>query len=90
MKHEHDTEHHIEVTYPGIVSEVMEYIIERKKKDPECALLDLISDYCLYSGNSVELVGDAIASDIYFKSFIEKDCQHHNIIRSENKKAEDW
>jgi hypothetical protein len=78
------TEHNIEETYPQVVSEVMEYIIDRKKRDEGAALLDLIHDYCIRSGNSLELVGDAIASDVYFKSFIEKDCEVHNIIRTQN------
>ena len=79
----------VEKTYPKIVSEVMEYIIE-KKKDSSVAMIDLIHDYCIQSGNSIEHVGDAIQNDVYFKSFIESDCINHNIIRSDKKKIGEW
>jgi hypothetical protein len=66
--------------YPFLVNEVMMYISEIKEEDPSLSLIDIIFNYCFKFNLDVELVGDAISSDVYFKSFIEADCQHHNII----------
>jgi hypothetical protein len=68
--------------YPFLVNEVMKYISEMKVEDPSLSLIDIIFNYCFKFNLDVELVGDAINSDVYFKSFIEKDCQHHNVIRN--------
>lgn len=75
--------HYGESEYPFLVNEVMQHINEVKKTDPKAALLDIIYDFCFKEGIDVELVGDAISSDVYFKSFIEKDCQLHKIFPSE-------
>lgn len=75
--------YYTEEEYPFLVNEVMQHINNIKKDDPTAALLDIIYDYCFKNDLEVELVGDAIASDVYFKSFIEKDCQMRNIIQSD-------
>lgn len=59
--------------YPEIVNAVMLYIIDHKKIDETIGMIDLISDFCLKKNVPIELVGDAIASDLYFKQFIETD-----------------
>lgn len=69
--------------YPFLVNEIMQHITEIKLEEPNSSLLDIIYDYCFKNGIDVELVGDAISSDVYFKSFIEKDCQLHKIIKSD-------
>jgi len=51
----------------------MLYIIDHKKIDETIGMIDLISDFCLKKNVPIELVGDAIASDLYFKQFIETD-----------------
>jgi hypothetical protein len=77
--------------YPFLVNEVMKHISAIKKDDPTIALLDIIYDYCFKNGIAVELVGDAIASDVYFKSFIEKDCQLHRILPGlEEQSLDEW
>ena len=78
----------IEDNYPFIVSEVMDYIIAKKQTNKNIPLLELIADYCIKEQIPIELVGDAIQNDVYFKSLIEKDCEHYSIIKSE--KAEMW
>jgi hypothetical protein len=83
----------IDQTYPFIVQNVMKHI-EMVKKTPEgkdTALIDIIYDYCFKAGLDVELVGDAISSDVYFKSFIKKDCEVHRIFKSDiAAELEDW
>lgn len=84
----------LEENYPFIVQEVMKHI-EAVKKTPDgkdVPLIDIIYDYCFRKRIDVELVGDAISSDVYFKSFIEKDCQVHRIFRPINDQVqlEEW
>jgi hypothetical protein len=84
----------IDQNYPFIVQEVMKHI-EAIKKIPEgrdTPLIDIIFDYCFKNSIDVEIVGDAIASDVYFKSFIEKDCELHRIFRpdADQVQLEDW
>ena len=67
--------------YPFIVQAVMKYIDEVKSQGSDAALIDIITDFCFKNNLEVELVGDAISSDVYFKSFIEKDCQLHRYFR---------
>jgi len=83
-------EQQIHELYPSIVGAVMEYILQQKERSPDTPLLDIIADFCVKKKCPVEVVGDAIASDTYFKSFIETDCEFHNIIRSKKKKLDDW
>jgi len=65
--------------YPILVNEVMTYVIERKEKNRQAPILELISDFCLKFDYPLVLVGDAISEDFYFKSLIESDCAFHNI-----------
>jgi len=77
-------------SYPFIVNNVMKYIIIKKESSPNASLIELINDYCIKKQVPVELVGDAIASDVYFTSFIESDCKFNNIIGSEHKSSDLW
>lgn len=83
----------LEKSYPFIVEEVLKHI-ETIKKTPQgknSALLDIIYDYCFKRGIDVEVVGDAISSDVYFKSFIQKDCEMHRILKSDvSTELESW
>lgn len=78
----------IEDIYPFLVHDIMKYIEMNKNNDRNISLMDIMLDYSVKKDVSVEMIGDAIASDEYFKSFIEKDCEMHRIILSE--KQEDW
>ena len=71
---------YVEEEYPFLMNEIMEYINEIKSEDSSVALIDIIFDFCLKRGMDVELVGDAISNDVYFKSFLEKDCQLHRVL----------
>ena len=67
----------LEDSYPCIIGDLMVYIERIKKLDKSSALLDIIMDYSIKNGFEPELVGDAIANDVYLKSFVEKDCRAH-------------
>jgi hypothetical protein len=79
-----------EEQYPFLVNEIMKHIEEVKKDDQDIALIDIIFDYAFRNGIDVELVGDAISTDVYFKSFIEKDCELHRIFKTNNNQMQDW
>lgn len=80
----------IEKAYPLIVKEVMKHIEEVKKTDTESSLFDIILDFCFKNEMQVELVGDAIASDVYFKSFIEKECSTQGLLKKRETEMEKW
>lgn len=75
--------------YPFMVNDILNYICEIKSNGEEIALIDIIMEYAFKNDINVEAVGDAISSDEYLKSFIEKDCELYRIIRTENQN-EDW
>lgn len=76
--------------YPFLINDVMKYIEYVKKSGSKVALLDIIMDYSLKHDISVEMIGDAISSDEYFKSFIEKDCELHKMILTKNDTMDEW
>jgi hypothetical protein len=75
--------------YPFLVNDVMEYIVHVKNNGEDLNLVEIITDYSFKYNIDVETIGDAISSDVYFKSFIEKDCELHKIFKTENTN-EDW
>lgn len=89
---DHGGEAITEDQYPFLVNDIIAYIDEIKKKEKNSALIDIIMDYAFKNGIDVEAVGDAISGDVYFKSFIEKDCQLRRIFRSPNDQArlDEW
>lgn len=78
----------IEDVYPFLVNDIMKYIELTKSNDRYISLMDIMLDYSMKKDISVEMIGDAIASDEYFKSFIEKDCEMHRILLTE--KRDEW
>lgn len=68
----------IDEKYAIIVNDILQYIEKIKSKDKNAALIDIIMDFSLKKDISVDVIGDAIANDIYFKSFIEKDLNFHD------------
>lgn len=63
---------------------LIKYIEKTKKTEKGLSLVDIILDFCNKFDIEIELIGDAISSDNYFKSFIESDCKLHKIFKSEN------
>lgn len=74
LKNEND----YESFYPYLINDIMSYIerikmVKGQKVTP--SLTEIIMDYSLKKDIPIEMIGDAIASDEYFKSFIMKDCE---------------
>jgi len=80
----------IESSYPIILREVMLHIEKIKKTDSESSLFDIIIDFCFKNELQVELVGDAIQSDSYFKAFIEKECAVNGLLKLKEREMEKW
>ncbi len=64
--------------YPTILNELLNYIIKIKQNDKEISIMDLILEYSMRNSLELELIGDAISTDEYFKNIIEKDLEFHN------------
>lgn len=64
--------------YPTMLNELLNYIIKIKQNDKETSIMDLILEYSMRNSLDLELVGDAISTDEYFKNIIEKDLEFHN------------
>lgn len=73
----------IEDTYPLLVTEIMAYIEKVKAKEKDTSLIDIIADFGRRNAIEMDLIGDAISSDVYFKSFIQKDCELHRYFKSD-------
>lgn len=69
----------LDKVYPYLVNDVLKYIEKIKQIDKTVAIIDIIMDYSRHNDIDYEMIGDAIASDVYLKSFIEKDCQVNHI-----------
>ena len=78
--------------YPFIVNDVLKHIEKVKQTTSDVSLVDIIFDYSFKNNIDPELVGDAISDDVYFKSFIEKDCKMRKIIIDEkdNEELGEW
>lgn len=83
-----------EEEYPFLVRDLLEYI--EKVKSEEVAspgqgssIIEIIMDYAFKNNIDVESVGDAVASDDHFKSFIESDCLFRGVF-GETSLVEDW
>ena len=75
--------------YNILIRDIINFINDIKEKDHELSLVDIILEFCFKYDVDIELIGDAISTDAYFKSFIEKDCELHKIFKS-NITSLDW
>lgn len=73
-----------EGNYALLIRNILEYIGRVKSKNPDAAIVEIIMDYAFKENLDIETVGDAIASDEYFKSFIEADTTFREI------EADEW
>lgn len=74
--------------YPMLLNELLKYLTEKKEQDKDISLLDLIMEYSMRKSLDLDLIGDAISTDIYLKNLIEKDLEYHNFITNKNKDLE--
>jgi len=77
------------IEYPILVNSLLKYIIDKKEKDRETSIMDLILEYSMRNSMDIELIGDAISTDEYFKGIIEKDLEIHNY-SSTKRVNDDW
>lgn len=74
--------------YPMLLNELLKYLTEKKEQDKDISLLDLIMEYSMRNSVDLDLIGDAISTDVYLKNLIEKDLEYHNFITNKNKDLE--
>ena len=76
--------------YHIVVNKLLKFLIDEKKNviNKNIPLLDLIYDFCLKNGLSINFVGDAIQNDFYLKKLVEEDCIYHKIIKDTESKGE--
>ena len=74
-----------ESTYPKIINDLLRYIELNRLDEP---LVETIVQYSFDKKIDLMLIGDAIKDDEYFKMYIERDSEHHNLLKSD--KQEDW
>jgi hypothetical protein len=75
--------------YPVLLNKILKYIIKVKEFDKETSMLDLILEYSMRNSLDIELVGDAISTDDYFKNILQKDLEINNY-GTEKKVNYDW
>lgn len=76
-------------TYPILLNTLLKYITNIKEQDKQISIMDLILEYSMRNSLDIELIGDAISTDEYFKNILAKDLEltNYNTIKKENN---DW
>lgn len=75
--------------YPILLNKLLKYIIKVKEVDKEISIMDLLLEYSMRNSLDLELIGDAISTDEYFKNIVQKDMEVNNYT-SEKKVNYDW
>jgi len=70
--------------YPFLINDILKYIDHMKKIDNSIPLFDIIIEYAFKYEIDIDLIGDAISNDVYFKSFIEKDCKVSGLLKDKS------
>lgn len=75
--------------YPVLLNTLLKYIISIKESDKETSIMDLILEYSSRNSLDIELIGDAISTDEYFKGILTRDLEmnNYNTVKKEN---HDW
>ena len=75
--------------YPVLINTLLKYIINIKEKDKETSIMDLILEFSMRNSLDIELIGDAISTDEYFKNILTKDLEmtNYNSVKAQNN---DW
>lgn len=75
--------------YPVLINTLLKYIISIKEKDKETSIMDLILEFSMRNSLDIELIGDAISTDEYFKNILTKDLEmtNYNSVKAQNN---DW
>lgn len=75
--------------YPVLLNTLLKYIISIKEADKEISIMDLIIEYSTRNALDLEMVGDAISTDEYFKGIVQKDLELNNY-NTDKKQNTDW
>ena len=62
-----------DTVYAKIVNDVLKFVLKEKTRDSSLPIVDLITSYCFKKNLEIEMVGDAISQDFYFKQLIDRD-----------------
>ena len=62
-----------DTVYAKIFNDVLKFVLKEKTKDKTLPIVDLIASYCFKKNLEIEMVGDAISQDFYFKQLIDRD-----------------
>lgn len=73
----------IEEQYAILINNIMKHIEYVKTSKSKDTLIDIVEDYAFKNGIEINFIADAINSDVYFKSFIQKDCEFHKVLETE-------
>lgn len=82
----------IEESYPKILSDLLKFIdyLKSKDKDKILSIVDIIIEFSDKYDLDVDLVGEAIGTDEFFKAYVKKDCELRNIIPTDKKQMQEW
>lgn len=65
--------------YARITNDVLKFVMREKSKNSSLSIVELITSFCFVKNLEIELVGDAISQDFYFKQLIETDLKSKTI-----------
>lgn len=65
--------------YARITNDVLKFVMREKAKNSSLSIVELITSFCFVKNLEIELVGDAISQDFYFKQLIETDLKSKTI-----------
>ena len=68
-----------DTVYAKIANEVLKFVLKEKERNNTLSIVDLITSFCFKKNLEVEMVGDAISQDFYFKKLIETDLKSRDI-----------
>lgn len=74
-----------ETAYPKLINDLLKYIELNRINEP---LIEIIVQYSFDRKIDLMMIGDAIKDDEYFKMYIERDSEHHNLLK--NNAPVDW
>lgn len=68
-----------DTAYARITNDVLKFVLKEKAKNSALSIVELITSFCFMKNLEVEMVGDAISQDFYFKQLIETDLKSRTV-----------
>lgn len=82
--------HDVEIEYANLRKKCFDYIVKIKQTNINESIISIVETFCYKNGIEVELMGDAIADDVYFKELILMDQTGEQKTESTNLELSDW